>query len=74
MKINLVYKRQYDLDEPKLRKEYEEFMGDYELTMDSVVEFIKDRFINPNFDTKGNGFLSVSIDRQFPLDTDEEMD
>lgn len=44
----------YNTEDLAFRKEYLEWLGDYPHTNKRLKEFIKDRFINPNFDTKGS--------------------
>ena len=45
--IQLSYTMQYDLDDPKIIKDYLEYMDDYPSTLESLQEFLLDRFIDP---------------------------
>lgn len=58
MKVRVTYQKTYDLDSPEFREEYEESMLDYPLSIMSLLDFIKDRFVDPNFDSGGD----ISID------------
>jgi hypothetical protein len=57
MKIKLTYSKSYDLD--KLMPEIESANADYPVTLESIKEFISDRFIDPNFDKGGDLQLEV---------------
>ena len=57
MKIKLTYSKSYDLG--KLMPEIESANGDYPVTLESIKEFMSDRFINPNFDKGGNLQLEI---------------
>jgi hypothetical protein len=60
MKIRITYTKVYDY--AQLREEYEQAMQDYPLTFQDLQEFIEDRFISPNFDSKGD--LEITIVRE----------
>jgi hypothetical protein len=57
MKIKITYSKSYDLDE--LMPEIESANGDYPVSLESIKEFISDRFISPNFDKGGDLQLEV---------------
>lgn len=50
MKIKVTHTFTYDTDDKDFQEEFFEYMGDHPRTMSGLEEFIKDRFINPNFD------------------------
>lgn len=58
MKIKVTHTTEYDTDDRQLWMEFEEWMDDHTYTFDSLQEFIKDRFINPNFD-KGTTSMEI---------------
>lgn len=71
MKIKMTYTTEYDTDSEDFRLEYEEsFMG-YPLTFDNLVWFVKDRFINPNFDTETGGSLTINIVPEYRTEEDD---
>lgn len=45
--IGLSYTVSYDLDDPRVIKDYLEYMDMHPLSEDSLQEFLLDRFINP---------------------------
>lgn len=64
MKIHLTYEIDYDTTEVLFNQEYEESMSDYEHTLESLIAFSIDRFINlgePSFiDSNGWGRYVVT--------------
>lgn len=50
MKIKAVHSKVYDTEDVLFWREYLEYMDDHTLTVSGLMEFIEDRFINPNFD------------------------
>jgi hypothetical protein len=57
MKIKLTYSKSYDLD--KLMPEIQSANGDHPVTLESIKEFMSDRFISPNFDKGGKLQLEI---------------
>jgi hypothetical protein len=57
MKIKITYSKSYDLSE--LMPEIEEANAEYAIALETIKEFITDRFINPNFDKGGDLQLEV---------------
>ena len=57
MIIKVTYSKSYDLE--TLIPEIKSANADYPVTLESIKEFISDRFINPNFDKGGNLQLEV---------------
>jgi len=64
MKIHLTYEIDYDTTDELFNQEYVESMDDYEQTLDSLILFAIDRFINlnePSFiDRNGKGHYLVT--------------
>lgn len=60
MKIKLTHTVTYDLRDPELRKEFAEWCDDYPQNTEMLTAFIKDRFINPNFDLTG-GITTIEM-------------
>lgn len=52
----------YETTDLSFRKEYLEWLGDYPHTPKRLREFVKDRFINPNFDTNGSTNIVIMGD------------
>lgn len=61
MKIILTHSMVYDTNDNEFWYDYLDSRGDYPATLESLKEFVVDRFINPNFDT--NGITRVEISR-----------
>jgi len=50
MKLRLTVSKVYDFSDKEIREEYKEWVMDYPATLDSVQEFLIDRFVAPHFD------------------------
>ena len=58
MKIKVTHEVVYDTQDQEFMEEYFQYMDDHRKTFSGFEEFIKDRFINPNFD-KGRTSLEI---------------
>ena len=58
MKIKVTHEVVYDTDDNEFMHEFLQYMDDHPLRFSGFEEFIKDRFINPNFD-KGNTSIEI---------------
>jgi hypothetical protein len=59
MQIKITHSFIYDTEDSDFREEFQEYQGDHPMTLDSLQEFIIDRFINPNFDNNGITVMEI---------------
>ena len=59
MKIKVTHEFIYDTEDKEFWGEFLEYQDDHALTFSALQEFVLDRFINPNFDSRGTTQIEV---------------